>query len=561
MSAVADPMSPSSSLSLSPTRSRRLSSRRGSVSAADPWGTHSDINLNPFRTTSSRLTIVRVPPQNEEEPQRRHMRHGSNASIGSNSSSKADGPRMSFAFSSFSPPSPGGMGPGTGRPASPNTSPRMRAQSPTLMRRYSGTASKLSPDQLVEVARQSCNPRPSVAPQSNGGSPVRTTAVSAPALFTPLPDSIFLPFINRPAEVSSLVSTPPTAKLFALLAQTFPAEARMPLGTESTEALLARDPRQWTYAELEYWLKNVDRDVADDALWVCRARACILAKSELIWERIKGAFGVPPELDIDEEELPSVLEPPLETPVETAVITDKGETEASSYPLVFESPSPLPPAENPSPHPDELSIEPVIASHSQPPSTFSLDQSSHELSEVREEDENEEASSDDANTNADAKKDEPEVHGLRIVTSPMSPGGPGRSYTMSPGGSPSPLPLGSPPVSARALDEHDAPYDATRERGPGHPLFPSSFAHLSFAPTLRANNRAARAQSMWAPPPPKFSSPHAIRTGINRPTSIGVGGGTSGNPRFLRPEWAQAYDPARHEFAVASSAGSVSGRE
>ncbi|KAF8239286.1 hypothetical protein L208DRAFT_1374705 [Tricholoma matsutake] len=36
-----------------------------------------------------------------------------------------------------------------------------------------------------------------------------------------------------------------------------------------------------------------------DTLWVALARKCVLFHSELIWERIKGALGVPPELDID----------------------------------------------------------------------------------------------------------------------------------------------------------------------------------------------------------------------------------------------------------------------
>ncbi|TFY53743.1 hypothetical protein EVJ58_g9278, partial [Rhodofomes roseus] len=97
--------SPSSSPSLSPTRSRRLSARRGSVAASDPWGAHSGINNNPARATSSRLTIVRVPKEDEDNAnQRRHRRVGSNASVSSTSSSgKGETGRMSFAFSSFTP--------------------------------------------------------------------------------------------------------------------------------------------------------------------------------------------------------------------------------------------------------------------------------------------------------------------------------------------------------------------------------------------------------------------------------------------------------------------------
>jgi len=414
--------------------------------------------------------------------------------------------------------------------------------------------SRLPPEQLLDVARQSCNPRPANNGGGNGGNSPVTPTPPAPVSFTPLPDSILLPFINRPAEVSQLMSTPPSAKLFALLAQTFPADARTPSGSETVDSLLARDAKTWTYGELQFWMKTVDRDVADDMLWTWKARTCIMAKSELIWERIKGALGVPAELDVEEETIPSVLEPA--DPAQT--------TEGESYPSVFESSSPLLSIEPSSPSLnslslDELSIEPVIATNTvHPPTSSALDPSAtHELTEVREEDENEDALGESAL--ADGSAEEPEVHGLRIMTSPATPVG--SNYAFSPVGSPSPLPLGSPATSPmtipRAASMHeDVPYDALQERGPGHPLFPSSFAHLSMAPTLRPNSHFSRAQSLWNPPAPAFGSPHSIRTGVQRAASThGLGGG------FRRPDWAQAYDPARHEFAVASSAGSVSGIE
>ncbi|EED85668.1 predicted protein [Postia placenta Mad-698-R] len=226
MTTLVDPVvSPSSSPSLSPTRSRRLSSRRGSVSASDPWGVHSPLNNNPLRSTSSRLTIVRVPPPTEgEQYPRRHGRHGSNASLSSNSSAgKPEGSRMSFAFSSF------GTSPGSGGPhgSSPTSSPRIRPQSPTLSRRYSGSMNKLPPEQLLDVARQACNPR-----VTNGGSPILPAEKPSSVSFTPLPDAILLPFVERPFEVGQLMCTPPSAKLFSLLAQMFP---------ESTRAFTGKD--------------------------------------------------------------------------------------------------------------------------------------------------------------------------------------------------------------------------------------------------------------------------------------------------------------------------------
>ncbi|KAL6307233.1 hypothetical protein BKA93DRAFT_837465 [Sparassis latifolia] len=530
-------MSSSSSPSNSPTRARRVSARRGSVSASDPWGAYASLN-NPARAMSSRLTIVRVPPPHEDDstPSRRHRRHGSNASL-SSTSSKGEPSRLSFAFASFTqPPSPGaGPSPGSQppRPASPG-SPRM---APTLTRRYSGSGvsafsnqQKLSPDQLVELARQSCHPRPS----TSAGTAPPTPAASAPApvSFTPLPDDVFLPFVDRPAEVAQLIASPPSAKLFALLAQTFPS-------MNEPTSVYPDDPKHWSYRDLERWLIIVDRDEASDAEWVAKARACVLSHSELIWERIKGALGVPPELDVEPEHATHAevfIEEARQRQFDSESALVLGSPE-QSFITPFPSRRPvasdvepddlLPSIEMqpPSPPEDEVTIEPVLASSAPPPT------SSHDLGfslhEVREEDESE-----DARTPTS-----PEVHGLRISTSPTRALGAPVALSSSP--SASPLALGP---------RDDAPYDAMRERGPGHPLFPSSFAQLALAPTLRPS-QSARTMSV--------AYPALLATGgIRRADS--VDGVPRAGLRALRNDWAQAWDPARHEFAVASSAGSVS---
>ena len=76
------------------------------------------------------------------------------------------------------------------------------------------------------------------------------------------------------------------------------------------------------------------------------------------------------------------------------------------------------------------------------------------------------------------------VQGLRISTSASATGispvlGPHVLGAGRGGASPSPRRLSE--------SEHEPVYDALNERGPGHPLFPSNFAHLSHAPTLRAS--------------------------------------------------------------------------
>ncbi|TFY74048.1 hypothetical protein EWM64_g9964, partial [Hericium alpestre] len=325
---MSTPPSLALSATSSPTMSRRVSTRKGSMSAADPWGTHTELNMNPSLSSSCKLTIVRVvdpasanPPQLDEAPpspqHRRHFgfgnslphrRHGSSSSVGSNSSigttGKGDGPqRLSFASSSFAAPgSPTGSGP-RDRPSSPTA---MRPHSPNGHRHRSSLSSskaRLSPDQLINLAHQSTHPRAVVSPAHSPLTPGYSNGAIAnsdvsPASFTPLPDEIFLPFIYRASEVSALLSGPPSGKLLTQLAQTFPISPPSN-GSQDPDALYTLDPIQWDYSQLHQWLTTVDRDVAPDPIWVARARRCILSHSELIWERIKGALGVPPELDVD----------------------------------------------------------------------------------------------------------------------------------------------------------------------------------------------------------------------------------------------------------------------
>ncbi|KAJ7105133.1 hypothetical protein C8R43DRAFT_906759, partial [Mycena crocata] len=287
---------------------RRLSARRGSTTAPDPYAK----NAHLLRESSSILTIVRVndpppsapptPNHQQERPPSPRLARSAHRRIGSNPTSSGpaspDPPppgRLSFAFSSFGgpnhshsnqPPSPGPGGSPRLRPASPHRTP----SGPSAFAKP-----RLSPEQLLEVAKQATNPRyvppsPCVAVPS----PAATSPPVAPATFTPLPPDVYLPFLDRPAEVSALLASPPSAKLFALLAQTFPKNlpprdaAPLPLSTAD-----------WRFADLAHWLTQTTRAEASDAFYIQTARRCILAHSELIWERLKGALGVPPELDVE----------------------------------------------------------------------------------------------------------------------------------------------------------------------------------------------------------------------------------------------------------------------
>jgi hypothetical protein len=459
---------------------RRLSARRGSVSASDPFGQHASLNHDSNRSSSSTLTIVRVldpssqasgttgtgsSSVNLSDPptpvlHRRSLRHPGGTTPSSTSADGATG-RLSFAFSSFAPnsstlsssstPAPAVTSTPGRRATSPSTSPRLRSSSPSqFSRRLSSSGSSpfakpnLTPDQLVELARQSTNPRyvpssPAITPStphppalpSPGGSVAGE--MTAPATFTPLPDDVYLPFVDRPAEVAQLLSTPPTARLFSLLAQTFPRKQ----GPENPDPTFSTDPATWTFGTLRVWLTTVDRQIANDALWVRNARKCVLSHSELIWERLKGALGVPPELEVDgEHEAENVIEGdscPSGVPIMAHLAFEDSDMPHASS--LF-SDEPISQDDSTPSSPTHLSIEPILASnasvsttgsvHPPPlslPSTLSQSASLGHvdgLQDIGEEAEDEDcADTEESKRESQPAKDSLQIHGLRIATSPV----------------------------------------------------------------------------------------------------------------------------------------------
>jgi hypothetical protein len=303
----------------------------------------------------------------------------------------------------------------------------------------------------------------------------------APASFTALPDTIWLPFLDRPTEVGTLISTPPSARLFALLSQT--------LGSGSVPEVLPTgedDASKWTYEQLECWLRTVDRDSADDHVWVHQIRACVLPRSELIWERLKGALGVPPELDA----APRTPRARLMLPEGSAIESDPEDDMLDELEL-------------------EVSIEPLVVGEA-PTTGMAPAESATGLGDIGEEDED----ATEPVSGSSALPREEVVQGLRISTAPHPEddlvGAAGAYYspvlpagTAQTGHSPSMLNLDatssstSIPGTASARRRRSSSsssfgsigggyYDAVAERGPGNPLFPSSFAQLALAPTLTA---------------------------------------------------------------------------
>jgi hypothetical protein len=541
------PLSPPQSGASSPILSRRVLQRRGSTTASDPWGAHLELNMNPGRTTSCKLTIMRVNPtpsiQLDEpqppSPQQQQRRHYSFGGFGSQTPHRRHGggggttavagkgentTRMSFASASFAPPgssASGGPGP---RPGSPT-----HAGGHGLNRRPSAPKPRLSADQIISLAQQACSPgTPSTSPRTPGG--LLTAAAATTTSFTAIPDDVFLPFVDRADEVKTLFTSPQTgARLFALLAQTFPPPQSASESPVTDEAVFTTDPRKWSSAQLEFWMKQVDRDTAPDEVWVGLIRRCVLFHSELIWERIKGALGAPPELDPDGfEEDPFTADKPL---------TFKDFKLDSLIPDFVASPIDVhhPPIPVPQPasgdHASEsalaedspilttLTIEPVLmptAEHDHPP-TRPGGHRMHDISEDVREESSENEDDDELSEPIDPSPQRDIIQGLRISTVPTTPG----IFAADSASLPARLmrassmssvnhPLQQHQQQPKTPDEYPSPprrssmgslgrrwsyarsdassevYNVVGDRGPGNPLFPTSFAKLALGPTLSA---------------------------------------------------------------------------
>lgn len=445
---------------------RRLSSRRGSLSAVDPYGVNGEVET--ARATASRITIVRVPQEPQPQPKPRERDAARRSSWGSNASSGSNGRapgRLSFAFTSFNqntgPPSPGRSGSTPQIPNPPSPGGYSRSSSHHSLDRAGypgGRPPHLTPQQICDIAVNAISHSTSPNPQEETS--------TAPSTFLLLPDEQYLPFLDRPSEVTSLLTSPPTSRLMALLSQTFPAELRNPYDPVHPPESLGTDPSRWSFAELSKWLQTTSREDADDRLWVLKARACVLTRSELIWSRLKSALGVPPELE--EDEYDDYDED------DTVPVDYDDEPEAFLEPIL--------------PGDTATCVASPLATPDNPFGHGGRDGVMESIGESAETEADQEDSSESSN-----KEFEQTIQGLRISTTMQQV-------------LPRSRPI-SPAVSTRRSLSTNSAEDtaetrrrdalavtgtgrvrrsAQQERGTGDPLFPSSFATLTMGPSLVA---------------------------------------------------------------------------
>ena len=311
-----------------------------------------------------------------------------------------------------------------------------------------------------------------------------------------------------------MISTPPTAKLFTLLTQAFPLDARQPDDNVTLENFVEKDPKSWTHAQLEYRFRHVDRDVACDEEWATKARACVHSHSELLWDRIKGALGVPPELDVSKEEMEEDDIGGLDASTTDFVLSPVNATHKPDFSLAGHTPSNYTDVFDDDFDP-LISIEPVFATDPNASPSVDPQVGLGDITEAAEEEVGNADAGDD--TTSSPPKQEEVVHGLRISTSFSSPashvhgnipsmlaspvamggGGGGGINTLSNPEGEYKLRRSNSSSSSIHIDgrlspyfaygsTHDNGYSYSIERETRSLLFPSNFANLAASPTLRA---------------------------------------------------------------------------
>ncbi|WWC86994.1 uncharacterized protein L201_001876 [Kwoniella dendrophila CBS 6074] len=289
---------------------KSLSRRQSIIAHAASWDKearleHEQPNIG---NLFSRLTLVKAPAA--DTTVRRHARSKSSSALAPFTSFAAAsdspatsnrGPRRSFAASSF-----GGMSP------LPIVRSPMHERNNSLHRVGSyhdhsdaherGMQSKhFSPDEVVDLARQLSTPvmipeggfkgaelkrRKSAghSARPGSGSLEKPPVALEPVEYTQMEEDVLLPFVDRPEEVAELVEHPANDKLFKLLKAAFP---KTPARSNWREI----EPDHWNWEEFLKHLTKISRNESPDYDWIFAARQSVRARSVALWEKLGVCLG------------------------------------------------------------------------------------------------------------------------------------------------------------------------------------------------------------------------------------------------------------------------------
>ena len=164
-----------------------------------------------------------------------------------------------------------------------------------------------TPEQVVELAQSLSSPVAMPAGgfkgaelkrrKSAGASFRRGSSVSPdkpplalePVEYQQLDEVTLLPYVDRPAEVAELVGHPSNDRLFKLLKAAFPKEPMR-------QHWKALPPADWYWDEFINHLTKQSRVDCPDYAWVFRARQAVRARSVALWEKLGICLGCDPDL-------------------------------------------------------------------------------------------------------------------------------------------------------------------------------------------------------------------------------------------------------------------------
>ncbi|WVR04563.1 hypothetical protein IAU60_001570 [Kwoniella sp. DSM 27419] len=289
---------------------KSLSRRQSVIAHAASWAAAPEGDAeHPYAGSSfSRLTLVKAPAEDSSQGVRRHSRSKSSSALAPFTSFAAAsdapatsnrGPRRSFAASSF-----GGFSPMTAaRSPIPEPGSLHRVHSLHGERDERGIQRKLfSPDEVVDIARGLSSPvmmpeggfkgaelkrRKSAGASSFGsrsGPTEQPPVALEPVEYVQMEEDVLLPFVERPAEVTDLASHPANEKMFKLIKAAFPKDPARPNWREIS-------PEQWNWEELMKHLTKIDRPESPDYDWIFRARQAVRARSVALWEKLGICLG------------------------------------------------------------------------------------------------------------------------------------------------------------------------------------------------------------------------------------------------------------------------------
>ncbi|ORY30411.1 hypothetical protein BCR39DRAFT_529782 [Naematelia encephala] len=302
---------------------RSLSRRQSLIDHAARWAVGDEYGDENYGSvsglfTKSRLTLVKAPAEKKIGMQRSK----SSSSLAPFSSTPVDvpatsnrGPRRSFAASSFAGFTPLSMTAGANT-ANTIRSPSLSASGQDSAHRIShlhsphadpeGAQRKtLTPEEVVELSRSLMSPV--VIPEggfkgaelkrrkSSGAASRKSMEEEAkpplalePVEYVQLDDDTLLPFVDRPTEVTELVMHPSNEKWVRLLKAAFPKDVLR-------QHWKALKPEEWRWDELLAHLQ-VPRAECPDYAWVFRTRQAVRARSVALWEKLGTCLGCDDDL-------------------------------------------------------------------------------------------------------------------------------------------------------------------------------------------------------------------------------------------------------------------------